>query len=168
MSPVPRLWSLSNILCTLPHVSVPCLPSSIPCLISLFLVSCHLSPVSLDLSSVSHPLPQSYVSVHCLQSLSPVSLDLSFVLHPPLSVSLPYQLYHFPLFCCPIPLFRSFVPLFFVLFSSVSVFFYHRILRGRDFCRQTFGGQTFRGQTFCRCIVGKIVLLTIKLKKRKS
>jgi hypothetical protein len=97
MSPVSCLWSLSNVLCTLSHVSVlvsrplspshvsvPCLPSSVsvPSHTSLFLVSrplsrvprlCSLSPILVSCLTLSVP---------CLPSSFPSHTSLFFVQNP--------------------------------------------------------------------------------------
>jgi hypothetical protein len=56
MSPVLCLCCLYPVLCPLSHVSVLCLPSAVPSLTSMLFVSRPLSPVTRDLSLVSHPL----------------------------------------------------------------------------------------------------------------
>ncbi len=91
-SPVPFSRLLSNILCLLSQVSVPCLLSSVPCLTSLFHVSRPLFPVSR------------------LRSLSPILCSLShfsmpcfppFVSHPLFHVSLLCSMSHFFVPCLP-------------------------------------------------------------------
>ncbi len=70
--PVSRLCSLFPVHCSLSHVAVPCLTSSVPCLTFMFFVSCPLS-----LWSMSHFfVPCLPSSVSCLTSLFLVSRPL--------------------------------------------------------------------------------------------
>jgi hypothetical protein len=64
--PVSLLCSLSPVLCSLSHFSVPCFLTFVPCLTSLFLVSHPLFHVSLLYSLSPVLCSQSYVSVPCL------------------------------------------------------------------------------------------------------
>ncbi len=76
--PVSLRCSLFPVHCSLSHVCVPCLPSSVPCLTSLCLVSRPLSPVLCSMSHFSGPCLPS--SVPCLTSLFRDSRPLSPIL----------------------------------------------------------------------------------------
>jgi hypothetical protein len=84
-SPVSLLCSLSPVLCSMFHFSVPCLPSSVPCLTSLFLVFPLIVPCLTSLFLVSHPL----FPVSRLCSLSPVLCSMSHVSVPCVPTSVP-------------------------------------------------------------------------------
>jgi hypothetical protein len=71
---VSRLCSLFPVHCSLSHVSVTYLPSSVHCLTSLFLVSLPLSPILCSMSYFFVPCLSS--SVPCLPSLFLVSRPL--------------------------------------------------------------------------------------------
>ncbi len=65
------LPSLSNVLCPLSYVSVPCLSSYVPSITSLFLAFRPLSYVSRLCSLSPVPCPLYYLSVPCLPSSVP-------------------------------------------------------------------------------------------------
>ncbi len=108
-SPVPFSRPLSNVLCLLSQVSVPCLPSFVPCFTSLFLVSrplfrvsllCSLSPILCSLSHFYVLCFPPFVSHPCLTSLFLVS-QFRPLFHVSLLCSLSPILCsqsHFPLF----------------------------------------------------------------------